>query len=780
MEGVEGKTSNSELASSKVDELLVSLQQNQNRGDPLRVTRQWLNQSIVAANKSPSPLGHLGELASVIQVHINSRRETVEKLSSYLVTQIPNTAETVPFLSMHASALNRILDEQFEHIHQVDTEGSSIIKQLKVLNLLKTRLASCASVLTQMQLWKTRIKETDNVIASRDFEKISEELYRLRQSLIALENLPLHDTRKSELAKFENQLETMVAGHILDAFEARNLAQVNRFCAVLSKIDRLATARKYYLQSRADAAQSFLNKYFSSSAALNSSSSPREWAPAMFERLMQLIDQEIQWSQNLQCLCTPWPVLLDDLIETILSELRTQLGMYLADVVKRRDALFITSEFFNIMLQFSSDASELVGQFMAAKNSTPKSPGRDAPVIVLNTFQPFGMVFQAFSDIERKMFDSFLDSFHAAVHVGPDIGSNDPNDIYRITTSQLRSNNVSILELVSSCRDRMFSFSGGIVAPAFNAIVDQVLCAYLKRYSELVKQLRLISGFNNTDDFKADHSFANAEQLFELLRASRELIENINNFKKATSGELSTVIADILSVKQGPIEFTSNFVFHFLLTRMAGQLDALVPYVQGNTDLFENFSKRVPEFSTLLEAQVLDSMLCRILIRLKDFSKFDVWKTPDKKSIIPVFSSAPSDYITNVGDELLSLAQQCEIQAVFPVDFEHKVAVDHPDDLPAVMYWLERVVTRIAVVLEEKICRIPLLTKEGAKQMVTDFDCLMRIIDDLGLEIPNQLITLKTFISVSGEDLRELTFANHKQRELARSIAKIRKLNIQL
>jgi hypothetical protein len=105
-------------------------------------------------------------------MHINSRREKIENLSCFLMAEVPKSQDSIPVLSQHSIALNRILDEQFAHIHQVDAEGSSIIKQLKVLNQLRTRLSSCSGVLSQMQLWKTRIKETDNVIASRDFEKV--------------------------------------------------------------------------------------------------------------------------------------------------------------------------------------------------------------------------------------------------------------------------------------------------------------------------------------------------------------------------------------------------------------------------------------------------------------------------------------------------------------------------------------------------------------------------------------------------------------------------------
>jgi hypothetical protein len=603
--------------------------------------------------------------------------------------------------------------------------------------------------------------------------------------MIALENLPLHETRKAELNKFESQLETMVAGHILDAFESKNLAQVQKLCAVLSKVDRIGTSRRFYLQSRADTAQAFFSKHFGSSLALNSSVSPREWAPGMFEELMKLITQEMDWCKNLQCLATPYSVLIDDLLETVLSELRQQLSMYLADVIKRRDALFVTSEFFNVMLQFCAELSDVFNQQQVGQIASPKSPSKESSSIILNTFQPFSLVFQAYVEIEKRQLDAFLDNFRTSIRVDSDIGSNDPNEIFRFTTGQLRASNAAVVELIRSSQDRMFSFSGGIVAPAFDSLVDDFLCSYVKRYIEILKQLRRVSGYNNVEEIKADYSmavFANAEMLFDLLRCSREFVDGVKSVRTGILAELSTVITDVLSVKKGlGGDFSSNFVFSFLLMRMAGQIDALVPYVQGTGDLFASFLKTIPDFSRYLEVQVQDSLLCRIMIRLKDFSTLDVWKTPDKKSIIPMFSSNPSDFITYVGDELLSLAQQSEIQAVFPVDFEHKAGhVEMDEDLSAVMYWLEKVVNRVVAVLEEKICRIPLLTKEGAKQLVIDFDCLMRIIDALGLEIPERLLTLKTFVSISGEDLKELVAANPKQRDLARSVAKIRRMNIQI
>lgn len=114
----------------------------------------------------------LNDLASAIQVQINSRRETVDYLSGQLVSNIPQSKSQVGHLGVAAMSLQNILDQQFQHIRQVDVDGSVIIKQLKSLNLLQTRLKSCTETLTQMQYWKSRIKETDKIFACRDFNQV--------------------------------------------------------------------------------------------------------------------------------------------------------------------------------------------------------------------------------------------------------------------------------------------------------------------------------------------------------------------------------------------------------------------------------------------------------------------------------------------------------------------------------------------------------------------------------------------------------------------------------
>ncbi|KAF3853497.1 hypothetical protein F7725_014185 [Dissostichus mawsoni] len=154
---------------------------------------------------------------------------------------------------------------------------------------------------------------------------------------------------------------------------------------------------------------------------------------------------------------------------------------------------------------------------------------------------------------------------------------------------------------------------------------------------------------------------------------------------------------------------------------------------------------------------------------------------------LPTFSLSPQEYITNIGQYLMSLPLHLE-PFVTQEDPALEMALhagklpfppEQGDDLPELDntadYWLGSIARATMQTYCDSILLIPQLGPHSTKQLATDIDYLSNVMDALGLQPSRGLQHIVTLLRAKPEDFRQT--AKLLPRRLASTIAAVRHID---
>ncbi|CAG8605535.1 871_t:CDS:2, partial [Ambispora gerdemannii] len=219
--------------------------------------------------------------------------------------------------------------------------------------------------------------------------------------------------------------------------------------------------------------------------------------------------------------------------------------------------------------------------------------------------------------------------------------------------------------------------------------------------------------------------------------------------------------------------------------------------------LFRSAIELLDQFIRGCQRFVFDTIFLPIVKHLSNISKMEVWKTAPEsikqRSVlnleIPTFSLSPSEYITRIGEHLLTLPQQFEVYAddkslAFSIS-----SLPHNDDtddfgdddkietmtitqksaepkLPSVSNleldtitnidqqenvketitvthaWITSIARGTMYALVEKILSIPQLSKHGTRQLLTDLGYLTNVLSALDISAVDELLQIYNMLEM--------------------------------
>ncbi|MGH0173455.1 UNVERIFIED_CONTAM: hypothetical protein FKN15_008451 [Acipenser sinensis] len=211
----------------------------------------------------------------------------------------------------------------------------------------------------------------------------------------------------------------------------------------------------------------------------------------------------------------------------------------------------------------------------------------------------------------------------------------------------------------------------------------------------------------------------------------------------------------------------------------------------GNSSLLAEPRSALTRLNQQAHQLAFDSVFLRIKQQLVLVSKLESWSSSGSgetlTEALPTFSLSPLEYITNIGQYIMSLPLHLE-PFVTQEDSALELALhagklpfppEQGDDLPELDniadYWLGSVARATMQTYCDVILQIPELTPHSTKQLATDIDYLSNVMDALGLQPSRMLQQIVTLLKTKPEDYRQT--AKTLPRRLASTFAAMRRLN---
>uniref|UniRef100_A0A2K5DCM2 Conserved oligomeric Golgi complex subunit 7 n=1 Tax=Aotus nancymaae TaxID=37293 RepID=A0A2K5DCM2_AOTNA len=740
--------------------------------------KEWINAAFRAGSKeaaSGKADGHAATLVMKLQLFIQEVNHAVEETSHQALQNMPKVLRDVEALKQEASFLKEQMILVKEDIKKFEQDTSQSMQVLVEIDQVKSRMQLAAESLQEADKWSTLSADIEETFKTQDIAVISAKLTGMQNSLMMLVDTPDYSEKCVHLEALKNRLEALASPQIVAAFTSQAVDQSKVFVKVFTEIDRMPQLLAYYYKCHKVQLLAAWQELCQSDLPLD------RQLTGLYDALLGAWHTQIQWAT--QVFQKPHEVVTVLLIQT-LGALTPSLPSCLSSGVERagpEQELTRLLEFYDTTAHFAK------GLEMALLPHLRK--------------HSFLSVLQFLGDMERDFCLSvFAEQEHGEV----------------IDCVQELSHSVNkLFGLASAAIDRCIRFTNGLGTCGLLSALKSLFAKYVSDFTSTLQSVRKKCKLDDIPPnslFQEDWTaFQNSIRIIatcgELLRHCGDFEQQLANRILSTAGKYlsdscsprslagfqESILTDKKSSAKNPWQ-EYNYLQKDNPAEYASLMEILYTLKEkgsSNHNLLAASRAALTRLNQQAHQLAFDSVFLRIKQQLLLISKMDSWNTAGIGETLtddlPAFSLTPLEYISNIGQYIMSLPLNLE-PFVTQEDSALELALhagklpfppEQGDELPELDNmadnWLGSIARATMQTYCDAILQIPELSPHSAKQLATDIDYLINVMDALGLQPSRTLQHIVTLLKARPEDYRQVS--KGLPRRLATTVATMRNVN---
>jgi len=333
----------------------------------------------------------LGRLLGVLESACQDTSAQVERAIEDVSRAVPRLTFDLQLMRENVILLRFTLDSIRKRSLEATAhnETSQVMRRLKVLDTIKTRMEAARDVLREAEAWSTLESEVTALVQEQAYVKAAERLAEASKSMVVFEHTPEYETRRSLMVSLQNGLEAGLSASLVAAINARDVKACKNYYGIFGQIQRETEFRNYYFGSRrAHLLREWQSARLSDCLTPNlpelpapSLSAPpttfSNYLPTFYNNLANTINDERSYipaifPDPLDTLCSFLQTTLDSLVPSFpqrLSDLSNSHGSrLLLELIK----LYHSTEEFAVGMDRSFTKLSIS---LAVANETPSTPG---------------------------------------------------------------------------------------------------------------------------------------------------------------------------------------------------------------------------------------------------------------------------------------------------------------------------------------------------------------------------------------------------------------------
>ncbi|KAJ1095921.1 hypothetical protein NDU88_001071 [Pleurodeles waltl] len=755
--------------------------------------KDWVNVAFKTVQKdAPGKVdGHAATLVMKLQLFIQEVNNAVEETSHQALQSMPRVLRDVEALKQEASFLKEQMILVKEDIKKFEQDTAQSMQVLVAMDQVKTRMQLASESLQEADKWSTLSADIVETFKTQDVTVISGKLTSMQGSLAMLVDTPDYSEKCVHLEALKNRLEAMASPQIVATFNAQSLDQAKVFVRVFTEIDRLPQLFAYYYKCYKVQLVSIWQDLYQGDWTLH------RQLTEFYDTLLGAWHSQLQWTS--QVFKSPQEVVTVLMIQT-LSAMVPSLPVCLSAEMERvgpDNKLSTLLELHDATTHFAKGLEAAILPHLGDYNLVKVME------LVEAVYGPYAPHQLQYGDLEES------------------------NLLIQISAMPLEHGEVlDCVQELSQSVSKLFSLASGAVERCIKLTDGLGACGLLQALQALFK--KYVSDFTNTlqsirkkcklDSIPSDSlfqedwsAFQNSVRLIttcgELLRQCGDFEQQLANRILATAGKYLSdsysprSLAGIQEVSVSERKSTAKNPwqeYNYLLKENPSEYGSLMEtlYTLKEKGAGNNNLLSVPRAALTRQNQVahqlaFDSVFLRIKQQLLLVSKMECWSSAGTGETLtddlPTFSLTPLEYISNIGQYIMSLPLHLE-PFVTQEDPALEMALhagklpyppEQGEELPELDnmadYWLGSIARATMQTYCEVILHIPELTPHATKQLATDIDYLMNVMDALGLQASRTLLQIVTLLKTKTEEFRQT--AKGLPRRLASTIAAMRNID---
>uniref|UniRef100_A0A8D1WX71 Conserved oligomeric Golgi complex subunit 7 n=1 Tax=Sus scrofa TaxID=9823 RepID=A0A8D1WX71_PIG len=729
--------------------------------------KEWINAAFragpkeAAAGKADS---HAATLVMKLQLFIQEVNHAVEETSHQALQNMPKVLRDVEALKQEASFLKEQMILVKEDIKKFEQDTSQSMQVLVEIDQVKSRMQLAAESLQEADKWSTLSADIEETFKTQDVTVISAKLTGMQNSLTMLVDTPDYSEKCVHLEALKNRLEALASPQIVAAFTSQSIDQSKVFVKVFTEIDRMPQLLAYYYKCHKVQLLAAWQELCQTDLPLE------RQLTGLYDALLGAWHTQIQWAS--QVFRNPHEVVTVLLIQT-LGALVPSLPICLSSGVERAGPeleLVKLLEFYGATAHFAKGLEMALLPHPQEHNLVKVTELVDA---VYGPYKPYQL---KYGDMEEK---NLLIQISAVPLEHGEV----------IDCVQELSHSVNkLFGLASAAVDRCIKFTNGLGTCGLLAALKS-LFANIRKYCSIL--LLFV--------------------LFRIIATCGELLRQCGDFEQQLANRILSTAGKYLSDSYSPRSLT-GFQDSILTDKKSSaknpwqeynylQKDSPAEYGSlmeilytlkekgsSNHNLLSASRAALTRLNQQAHQLAFDSVFLRIKQQLLLISKMDSWNTAGIGETLtddlPTFSLTPLEYISNIGQYIMSLPLNLE-PFVTQEDSALELALhagklpfppEQGDELPELDNmadnWLGSIARATMQTYCDAILQIPELTPHSTKQLATDIDYLINVMDALGLQPSRNLQGIVMLLKTKPEDYRQVS--KSLPRRLAATVAAMR------
>ncbi|XP_065588739.1 conserved oligomeric Golgi complex subunit 7 isoform X1 [Cyrtonyx montezumae] len=754
--------------------------------------KSWVNAALRAAQQdAPGQVeAHASTLVMKLQVFIQEVNNVVEEASLQALHSMPSVLRDVEALRQEAAFLREQMVLVKEDIRKFEEDTAQSMQVLVEIDRVKSRMQLAAEALQEADKWTTLSADIEGTFKTQDVSAISAKLTSMQSSLAMLVDTPDYSEKCVHLEALKNRLEAMASPQIVAAFNSQSVDQAKTFVKVFTEIDRMPQLLAYYYKCHKVQLVAVWQDLCQSDLSLN------RQLTELYDTLLGTWHSQLQWAT--QVFRNPHEIVTVLLIQT-LGALVPSIPVCLSTAMERtgqETKLSKLLELYDATIHFAEGLEMAMLPNLKEQNLVKVMELVEA---VYHPYKPFQL---KYGDLEEE---NLLIEISAV-----------PLEHWEVIdcVQELNYSVRKLFILASGAIDNCIKLTGGL---GVCGLLKALKALFAKYTSDFTNTLQSIRKKCKLDDIPSDSLFQEDWTAFQnsvrIISTCGELLHQCGDFEQQLANRILLTAGKYLSDSYSPCSFSGfqdtsatekkssvknpwqeyNYLLKENPSEYASLMETLYTLKEkgtSNHNLLSSSRSALSRLNQLAHHLAFDSVFLRIKQQLLLVSKMESWTSGGVGETLtedlPNFSLTPLEYISNIGQYIMSLPLHLE-PFVTQEDSALELALhagklpyppEQGDELPELDnmadYWLGSIARATMQTYCEVILQIPELTVHSTKQLSTDIDYLINVMDALGLQPSRTLQNIVTLLKAKPEDYRQA--AKSVPRRMASSIAAMRGL----
>ncbi|KAM7370900.1 hypothetical protein PAMP_010410 [Pampus punctatissimus] len=752
--------------------------------------KDWVNGAFNVVQKdAPGKADtHAATLVMKLQLFIQEVNNAIEESSNQALQNMPRVLRDVEAVKQEASFLKEQMVLVKEDIRKFEQDTVQSMQVLVEIDQVKGRMQLAAEALQEADKWSTLSADIEETFKTQDLAVISSKLTSMQNSLAMLVDTPDYSEKCVHLEALKNRLEALASPQIVATFNSMSIDQAKLFVKVFTEIDRMPQLLAYYYKCHKGQLVSMWQDISQSELTL------KQQLSEFYDTLLSTWHAQLQWTS--QVFKNPYEVVTVLLIQT-LGAMVPSIPVCLSTAMDRtaqEQRLDILLELNHTTSAFGHGLEAAMLPHLGEHNLLKVNE------LVCALYDPYKPYQLQYGDLEEA---------HLLIQISAvPLEHGEVMDC----VEELSHSVGKLFGLASAAVDRCVKLTDGLAMCGLLKALKALFTKYVSDFSTTLQSIRKKCKLEDTPSSSAfQEDWTAFQNSVRIIATCGELLRQCGAFEQQLSNKILGTAGKYLSESYSPrslagIQEASSTErksaaknpwqeYNYLQRGSMAEYNSLMEVLYslkekgtGNSSLLAEPRAALTRLNQQANQLAFDSVFLQIKHQLCLVSKMESQESPGFGETytedLPTFSLSPQEYITNIGQFLMSL----------PLHLEPFVAQEDPalemalhagklpfppeqgDDLPELDntadYWLGSIARATMQTYCDAMLLIPQLSTHSTKQLATDIDYLSNVMDALGLQPSRTLQQIVTLLRAKPEDYRQT--AKLLPRRLASTIAALR------